>query len=177
MSIFLEDIKLSIGLEEKGYDFYTKTAERTSNPLAKATLSSLAERELIHLERIKEFYKTITGDKTFSESWLKHIFVAPKKEELLKPILERLKSHLNEKNFKTKQDINEAYKIAEGLETDSFNLYDKIAKESSDDTAKKFYSALAIEEREHYAILDETLLYLNDPGEWFKRQERWIVEG
>ncbi|MFC1540634.1 ferritin family protein, partial [Candidatus Margulisiibacteriota bacterium] len=67
--------------------------------------------------------------------------------------------------------------IAEGLETDSYKLYDKVAKESKDKTAQKFYAALAQEEKEHYAILEETLQYLDNPGDWFKKEERWIVEG
>ena len=100
----------------------------------------------------------------------------PKKEELLQPILQKLKNSLSQE-FKTQQDINEAYKIAEGLERDSYTLYDKISKENEDETTKKFYAALAQEEREHYDILEETLQYLNHPGDWFKKEERWIVEG
>jgi rubrerythrin len=102
--------------------------------------------------------------------------VPPRKEELLRPILLKLKESLDKK-FQTEKDVNEAYKIAEGLERDSFNLYERISKESTDETAKKLYSALALEEREHYAILEETLNYLNNPGDWFKKEERWIVEG
>lgn len=176
MNDLIADVKLSIDLEKNGYDFYTKTAEKTSNPLAVSTLNSLAERELIHLERIKEFYQNLTGEQKLASDWLKGVSVSPTKEELLKVIVTKLKDSLN-KPFETKEDINEAYKIAEGLERDSYNLYNKIAKESSDETAKKFYAALAQEEQEHYTILEETLLYLNKPGDWFKEQEHWIVEG
>jgi rubrerythrin len=170
------DVKLSIELEEKGYAFYSATAAKTANPLAASTLSSLAEREMEHIKKIDEFYRNLTGEKPLIVNWLLTVEVPPSRAELIRPILNRLKASLN-KQFATTDDINEAYLIAEGLERDSFTLYDKIAKESSDPTASKFYSALAREEREHYAILDETLQYLNHPADWFREQERWIVEG
>lgn len=170
------DTKLAIELEEKGYAFYTQTAAKTKNPLAASTLGSLAEREKEHIKKINEFYNSLMGAKVLDADWLKSVEVPPSKAALIKPILNRLKASLD-KTFETQEDINEAYKVAEGLERDSYNLYERIAGESPDETAKKFYSALAREEREHYAILDETLQYLNTPGDWFKLQERWIVEG
>ncbi|MFA6170640.1 MAG: ferritin family protein [Candidatus Margulisiibacteriota bacterium] len=176
MNDLIADVKLSIELEKKGYDFYTQTAKRTGNPLAAATLSSLAERELVHLEKIKEFYRNLTGEKKLASDWLKDVEVAPTKEDLLKIILKKLQKSLD-RNFETQKDINDAYLVAEGLERDSYTLYDKIAAESTDQTANIFYAALAREEKEHFAILDETMLYLNDPTEWFKQQEHWIVEG
>jgi len=176
MNNLIADTKLAIELEKKGYDFYSITAAKTANPLAISTLTSLAEREMIHLEKIKEFYSSLTEEKKLKSDWLRGVEVPPSRSTLLKPILAKLKSSLDKK-FETEADINEAYKIAEGLESDSYNLYDKISKESKDETAKKFYRALAEEEKEHYAILDETLTYLDNPGEWFKSQERWIVEG
>ncbi len=176
MNDLLADTKVAIELEKKGYDFYTKTAAKTSNPLAASTLSGLAQRELDHIEKIKEFYQNLTGEKKLSKDWIKTVDIPPRKEEIIKPILNKLKESLGKK-FETEKDINEAYKIAEGLERDTYNLYDKISKESSDETAKKFYAALSLEEKEHYAILEETLQYLNNPGDWFKKEERWIVEG
>jgi len=171
-----EDTKLAIELEKKGYEFYRETAGKTKNPLAASTLSSLADREQLHIERIYEFFQNLTGEKILKSDWLSKVEVPPTKAELLKPILSKLKGSLDKK-FETKEDINEAYRVAEGLERDSFTLYEKISSETDNETARKFYSALAMEEREHFEILEDTLLYLNDPGEWYRRTERWIVEG
>lgn len=156
MKDLIADVKLSIELEKKGYDFYTKTAKKTNNPLAVSTLSSLAERELLHLEKIKEFYLNLTGEKKLASDWLKDVEVSPTKAALLKTIIEKLQKSLESK-FETQKEINEAYLIAEGLERDSFTLYDKIAAESTDQTANIFYAALAREEKEHFDILDSTL--------------------
>ena len=170
------DVKFSIELEEKGRDFYLQTAAKTKNPLAQATLTGLADREKEHIKRISEFYTSLTGGNKLETNWLTSVQTPPDKKALLAPILKKLKDNLDKK-FESEKDINEAYKVAEGLETDSFVLYDKIARETNDPTAKKFYSALAIEERAHYDILEDTLRYLNDPGDWYREQERWIVEG
>ncbi|MFA6432123.1 MAG: ferritin family protein [Candidatus Margulisiibacteriota bacterium] len=172
----LSDTKLAIELEKKGYELYSQTSAKTTNPLAKNVFSSLADRELIHLEKIKEFYKSLSGEATLKSDWLKGTSIPMAKNELLKTITEKLKQSLS-KEFTTQSDINEAYLVAEGLERDSYTFYEKISKESTDELVKKFYMALAQEEREHYDILDETQLYLNDPQEWFRRQEKWIVEG
>ncbi|MBN2058382.1 MAG: ferritin family protein [Candidatus Saganbacteria bacterium] len=176
MNTLISDTKLAIELEKKGYDFYMTTAQKTTNPLAKSTLESLAERELVHEAKIKEFYQDLTKKQKLPSDWLKGVEVPPKREQLLQPILKRLKAALNQ-DFQTEQALNEAYQIAEGLEKESYNLYTDIAKKSDDEITKKFYSALAQEEQEHYAILDETMQYLNNPGDWFKKEERWIVEG
>lgn len=175
-SQLLSDTKLAIELENKGYEMYSQTEAKMSNPLAKDVFSSLAQRELIHLGRVKEFYKSLTGETTLKSEWLDEVSIPPTKRELLKAITDKLKNNLSKK-ITSQGDVNEAYLVAEGLERDSFELYEKISKESADVLAKKFYAALAMEEREHYDILDETQLYLNDPQEWFRRQEKWIVEG
>lgn len=180
MGHLLEDTKLAIELEKKGYAFYLESAAKLKNLLAVSTLQSLADRELVHIERIKEFHKNLTGEEKLKSDWLRGVQTPPDKASLLKPILDKLKAALDSgaaaKNEKSETD--KIYKIAEEFEKDSFKLYEKIAKENSnDDVAMKFYSALAIEENEHYEILSETLEYLNDPGEWYRRNERWIVEG
>lgn len=176
MSAIKAETKLAMELEQKGYDFYSQTAKKTDNPLAVSVLGSLADREKVHMQRIMEFYQNLTGEKILQNDWLAKVEVPPTKKELLTTIVAKLKTSLDRK-FESKEDIVDAYKIAEGLERDSYTLYDKIASEYEDPTTKKFFLALAEEEKEHYAILDDTLIYLNDPGEWFRRQERWIVEG
>ena len=176
MKTLIEEIKRAITLEEKGYEFYAKTAAKTNNPLVGSTFSSLADREMVHIKRIKELYQELSGEKKLASDWLKGVEVAPSKKELLKPILNKLKKDLNKK-FKTADDITNAYGIGQALEQGSFMLYEKIAKESNDEKIKKFYTALAQEEKEHYDILTESLQYLNNPAEWFKQQEHWILEG
>jgi rubrerythrin len=171
------DTKLAIELENKGYEFYQAAAGKAQNPLAKATLEGLAQREQFHIDKIMEYYRNLSGEKALKSDWLDLVKVAPTRGQLLKPILEKLKSNLQQK-FENQSQIREAYHIAEGLERDSYTLYEKIAQENqADKLTSQFYGAIAKEEREHYAILEDSLLYLDQPGEWFRLQEKWIVEG
>ncbi len=176
MDQLMKDTKLALDMEKEGYKFYCETAKKTNNPLAKSTMESLAQRELEHAKYIAELFQELSGEKKLPANWAEKVEVAPDKKALLKPILQKLKSALNRK-FETTDQINKAYEIAEGLEKDGYHLYEKIARESQDEKAQKLFLALAQEEREHFAILDETMKYLNTPGDWFKDQERWIIEG
>lgn len=176
MNNLIDDVKMAAELEKKGYDFYSATAAKTNNPLASATLNGLAARELAHIDKIKEFYRDLTGEKKLPADWLRSVDVPPGKAELLRPILDRLKSSL-ERELKKEKDVNDAYLVAEGLERDSYNLYDRIAKENNEEITKKFFTALAAEEREHFSILEDTMQYLDNPGEWYRKTEHWIVEG
>lgn len=175
MNDILADAKLAIEMEKKGYEFYTKSAEKSKNELLKSTLNSLAEREIIHIKKIKELYQSLSGEKPKGD-WLRDIFVPPQKAELLKTILNKLKDNLD-KQAETNVDEKEIYETAKGLEKDGFGFYNKIAKENPDEDVKKFFAGLAEEENEHFAILDETVKYLENPGDWFKDKERWILEG
>ncbi|OGC04768.1 hypothetical protein A2276_02210 [candidate division WOR-1 bacterium RIFOXYA12_FULL_43_27] len=175
MNDLLADAKLAIEMEKKGYAFYAQSAEKSKNGLLKSTLASLAERELVHIEKIKALYQSLTGEKPEGD-WLKSVFVPPQKAELLKIILNKLKDRLN-RQVETETDSEKIYETAKGLERDGFTFYEKIAKENEDPNVRKFFLGLAEEEKEHFSILDETLKYLNSPGEWFREKERWIVEG
>ncbi len=175
MNDILADAKLAVEMEKKGYEFYTKSAKKSSNELLKSTLNSLAEREIIHINKIRALYQSLSGEKPKGD-WLKDVFVPPQKAELLKTILNKLKDNLD-KQIEIKTDESEIYETAKGLEKDGFDFYNKISKDNPDKNVKEFFANLAEEENEHFAILDETVKYLQNPGDWFKDQEHWILEG
>jgi len=176
MGTLLADTKFAMELEERGYAFYSEAAQKTKNPLAISTLRSLAEREREHELKIGELYRKLEKEQPPEPHWLKNYQVPLAKKELLRPILEQLKASLNQE-FKNEEDLDKIYETAKELERKSFELYEKIAAENKEEIIKQFYSSLAKEEREHYDILEETQQYLNHPADWFRKEERWIVEG
>lgn len=176
MANILSDLKLAVELEKKGYDFYAQSAAKTKVPLLSATFDGLASRELVHIKAIKKIAEKLNVEKEPKGDWLRGIFVPVQKKDLLKPIIEKLKENI-EKKVETGKDITEIYETAKGFEKDSVALYERLSSEALELDLRNFFAALAIEENEHFVILDETLQYLNNPGEWFKEQERWIVEG
>ncbi len=167
--------KNAIQLEKKGYDIYRNGAAKTSNVLGKYTLEMIAKKELDHIKAIEEFMEGIAGhpaalDKATSD-------INPKEKiDYVKPIMDKLAGQLKTK-VSPDPDLRAVYETALSLETDSFNLYKKLSSDAGEPKVKKFFEFLMGEENLHYELLQDTLKYLDDPAEWFKEQERWIVEG
>ncbi len=175
MENLTEALKRAIDMEKKGYDIYIEAAKKTSNKLGKVTLEAIAAKELDHIKAIEEFDKKISGEISDLSKAIESINSKSKKD-YIGSIMDKLKAELQAK-VKADTDLEKAYEVAMGLERQSYDLYKKLAGEASDPQAKKFFEFLMGEENTHYELLQETLQYLNNPSEWFKQKERWIVEG
>ena len=99
--------------------------------------------------------------------------IAVGEKQILSLILERHKERLQEK---PQAKISAAYQIAMQLEKDSYNYYKKLAGQFSEKVIQIFFDLLAREENAHYAILQEALVYLDKPKQWFWAKEDWIIE-
>lgn len=175
MTNISDALKMAVDMEKNGYDIYMKAAKKTSNELGKATLQAIAAKELDHIKAIGEFSKKIGAKDPVLDIAISLINVKNKKDYIL-PIFERLRNELDAK-VNPDSDLGKAYEVAMQLEKESYDLYKKLAGEAVDPQVKKFFEFLMGEENTHYELLEETLQYLNHPGDWFAEQERWIVEG
>jgi rubrerythrin len=156
-------------MEKTGYDLYMKAAGRTQNKLGKSTLEAIAAKELDHIKAIEEFAQKNLNRAIES--------INPKsKKEYIKPIMDKLANFLDE-NITKDSDLEKAYKAAMGLEKGAYSFYKDLAGRSKDAQAKQFFEFLMGEENTHYELLNETLEYLNHPANWYREQEKWIVEG
>ena len=90
--------------------------------------------------------------------------------------MDKFAKYLDE-NIAKDSDLEKAYKAAMGLEKSSYSFYKDLFNRSTDPQAKKFFEFLMGEENNHYELLSETLEYLNDPKDWYREKERWVVEG
>lgn len=165
----LSALKLALQMEEDGRKFYLKAEKRANHPLAKETFRALADWELEHMKAIDKFYSSIMekGRGELAEK------VLPKKGEAIdtfKTIFQKLRERID-KTVKADADDLEAYRSARDIEDKLTGFYRKQAKESSDDKAKHFYLFMADMEQEHYQILDNSLQLLENPAQWFEREE------
>lgn len=175
MQDICEALKTAHAMEKDAYDLYMQAADRTVNKLGKSTLEEIARKELDHIKAIDEFIKVATQNDLNLQMAI--LTVNPKdKKNYVKPIITKLKNELDE-NIKADTDLEKAYGVAMKLEKESYDFYKKLEAEAIDPQVKKFFAFLMGEENTHYELLQETLQYLNHPGDWFKEQERWIVEG
>jgi len=163
-----ESISLALEMEKEGYDHYVNAARHTKNLLGKKTLEAIAAKELDHMRAIEMFSADINAAITL---------IRPQdKLAYLKPMMDALKGKL-EAEVTIDADLTKAYEVAMTLEQASFNLYEKLAKESTDPASKKFFEFLKGEENTHFQLLQDTLQYLAHPADWFRYEEKWIVDG
>lgn len=175
MSNIRDSLEMAVQMEKSGYEIYMKAAKKTQNKLGKTTLEAIAAKELDHIKAIVKFSEKV-GEKVSSIDMAISLINVKNKKDYILPIFEKLKSELDAE-VSPDADLEKAYQVALQLERDSYDLYKKLAGESKDPQAKKFFEFLMGEENTHYELLQETLQYLNSPGDWFAEQEKWIVEG
>ncbi len=168
-----EALSLAISLEKKGYDVYMSAAEKTANRLGRETFKAIAAKEIDHINAIEVFIRAASGTGTIAKA-IEALNVQTK-EDYLKSIFEKLKGSI-ESSVKPDSDLEKAYEVAMGLERDSYDLYRRLAAEAETAEVKKFFEFLMGEENNHYEILQDTMQYLNKPKDWYREQERWLVE-
>jgi len=168
-------LKKALDMEEEGHDFYVKTAKKTTNPLGKATFTALAEDEIDHIKAIKAFYAHICGQKSvclnIKELIQEH--AAMHKKSVFKKAM---------KDFKDKIDVAtddiKAYKFAMDIENNGLKVYKHMLDTAGGDKElEEMLKFLIGEESTHYNLLQSTYEYLSDPGAWFLKEEKPIVEG
>lgn len=162
-------LNAAIKMERTGYDLYMKAASNTSNKLGRSTLEAIAVKELDHIKAIETFI-----DKNIGKAI--EAINAKSKKDYIRPVMQKLAKDLDE-NIKKDSDLEKAYKVAMELEKTSYKLYKDLNSRSDDPRAKSFFEFLMGEENTHYELLSDTLQYLNDPKDWYRENEKWVVEG
>ena len=169
----LKILQAAIKMEEDGRKFYLKSSKTAKNAVAKKLLVSLADQELIHIERIKEISYGLRKDLDWND-FAKTITKDAKKKlaVVFKPL-----SASEKKKLKADPSDLVAITIAMKKETNSYDYYDKQAKQTSIRIAKVFFERLKKEEEHHYELLEEAYSLISDSASWFVKQEGRVMEG
>lgn len=169
----LKILEAAIKLEEDGRNFYLKASKQAKNLLAKRLLSSLADEELKHIERISEIHEGLRSKRSWSDF---ERSVSKQAKASMKLIFKPL-SKSERKHLKTDPSNLEAIKLAMKKEKLSFNFYNERAKATGVAIAKIFYNRLKAEEEHHYDLLEEAYSFLSDTAGWFVKEEGRVMEG
>jgi rubrerythrin len=174
MKSTLEAMKIALDMERKGYKVYMDAAAKTANKLGRSTLEAIAAKELEHIKALEGYCLRPEADPDATKMMgvIKH----SEKKDYIKQITGKIGKELEEK-AKTDIDLTDAYRAAMDLERESFVFYKTLAQEAQLPTVKAVFRYLMEQENTHYELFQETLEYLEHPGDWFREQERWIVEG
>lgn len=167
----IEALQLSIEMEVEGKEFYHQASQRSGNKLAKELFQRLANEEDEHREKFEEIYETLKK----GQDWPA---VAPPSwgGKQLKSIFAEATKELGSK-IKTAESELEAIKTAMDMENKTYDFYHSRSEQSTFPLEKRFYQALAVEERGHHLVLLDSYEYLTDPAGWFTVKERWTLEG
>jgi rubrerythrin len=166
-----EALGVGIQMEEKGVEFYTQAAERMLHPFGKRMFLSLAADEKRHAEMFREMaaqegLRPAGADEIDKEGPMKRI------SGIFRAMADELKADIKPSD----DDLGVIRKALE-LEKKAFDAYTQWAKESRDATESGILELMALEENEHWRILDDTLLYLTKPEEWQIKEEKPLIDG
>jgi rubrerythrin len=167
----MEVLKLAVQMEVDGKEFYQKASRRSSNKLAKELFKQLAKEEDIHRKKFEEIYKVFKRGQNWPD-------VEPpgEKGKKIKSLFAEATRALGSR-FTIAESELEAIKVAMDMEVKSYNLYHSRSRESALPVEKRFYEALAGEERGHHLALLDSYEYLSDPAGWFTTTEHWSLDG
>ncbi len=175
MKSTLEAMMIALEMEKKGYQAYMDAAHKTLNRLGRSTLEAIAAQELEHIKVVEGYCQRPSADPEAARmiGLIKH----RDKKDYIRDIVARIGQELAGKSDDAAAGLSEVYRIAMDLERESYLFYKQLAEEAAVPTVKAFFRYLMDQENTHFELFQETLEYLDRPGDWFREQERWIVEG
>jgi len=161
----MEVLRSAIQMEVDGKEFYQQASQKSGNKLAKELFQNLANEEDEHRKKFEEIYQALREGRDWPD-------VEPPSGAVkrLKSIFAKATKELGGK-IKVAESEIEAVKIAKNMEDKSYSFYQARDTEATHPLEKKFYQALAAEERVHFLALLDSYEYLTDPAGWFVMKE------
>jgi rubrerythrin len=168
----IKALQTSIQMEIDGKEFYLKAGGAATNKLGKNLLKRLAEEEDIHRKVFENIFNTIRADK----AWPADQTYQPDAGQHLRTIFGQAVDEMD-KNTKAIPSEMDAIQTAMEMENKTYDFYTKRSAESNFDTEKRFYDAVAIQEKEHHRVLLDYYEFLKNPAAWYVDKEHPSLDG
>jgi rubrerythrin len=166
----LQALKDAVQMELEGRQFYLEAAKKVTSPGVRQILEYLAESEKYHIEKFNEIYRGLEKDPAWTESMAAF---SPPKHEAYVCVLAMTKA---EQGAGGKDDL-QALITGIRMEECSIDYYTKLARETPNPLARRFFMSVAHEERAHYLALMDMHNYLTLPEDWFYVKQMGMVDG
>lgn len=168
----LEMLNIALEKEERGRAFYKDAVAKCSSSIGKDMFRSLMADEGIHIKRIKLIYDALGKGQDWSSEWKSH---KVENEDLHK----LFRSRMVELGPQVKVDSGDldAIKIGLEMEQGALSFYEAQLAKATDTLEKDFINCMIVEERGHFAALEDIKLYLEDPASWFSEKEKPTLDG
>ena len=164
-----EIIQTAVKMEVDGITFYREAADKTSSPLGKKMFLSLSRDEERHLDILKKMLENLDFsniDSYFQESPTRR----------LKTVFQQARGDL-ERRVSAQADELDVLKMGLDIEDKSITFYQDALSHVRDEPLRSLLEKLVQEEREHYAILENTYAVLEGSEQWFLWEEGGLLEG
>ena len=158
-------LETAIKMETDAIAFYEGAAGRTSHPFGKEMFRGFVKDEKRHLQMLRDIFRGVNAE---------FEFIRPK--ESIKTVFSDLKDSMMQR-IKALEDEKGALKIAMEMEKEGYAFYRAAAAKAGSSREGELFERLAVEENDHFAILNETYEFLDNTGHWYMYEERGIVEG
>jgi len=160
-----EAIQTAVRMETDAMKFYREAASKASHPFGKKLFEGFIKDEARHLKMLDDILKGL--DLTF-------VPMHPKDQ--IKTVFSELKDQMMSR-VKASDDEYSAVSVALDFEKAGYEFYKKSLAGATTEAERKLFERLAQEEEEHYKILQNTLSFIKDTGDWFMWNEGGIIEG
>ncbi len=159
-------METAIQLERDGRKFYHNAAEKASNDIARQMFESLAEDEVRHIE----WLESVSPGENTAGSVNRALYGR------LRGIFKDAPETVMKAAASCEDDIN-AMRLAIEMEEKSAAAYATWAEESEADDVRELCEMLADVERFHRELIENSMEYLQHPGDWFMVEEGWHFDG
>jgi rubrerythrin len=169
--ITLKALQTALKMEIDGKKFYLKASHSSKNILGKQLLNKLAAEEDAHRVVFQNIYDAIKAKK----SWPDIKYVGDGGQGLRTIFTEALEGmRENSKPITAELD---AIKIGMDLENKTYDFYTERSSKTTYDAEKQLYEEIAMQESEHYRVLQDYYEFLQDPAQWYVKKEHTSVDG
>jgi rubrerythrin len=162
----LSILEIALTMEEKGYAFYNKVVNTSTNPLGKAMFGRLRDDELLHMERIKAIIAGLTSGK----DWKIDYDALPVRGQSTSEMFRELaRAHASE--LTPEADDVEAINVGLDFEAKAVRYYEDHLKDAQDPMEREFIEKMIVEEKDHHATCLELKRFYADPAAYFVETE------
>jgi len=164
----VEALQTAIQMEVDGRKFYQQASQKSSSKLAKKLFEELASEEDEHRRKFEEIYEEVKKGHDWPAA-------EPPSErgKRIKSIFTEATKELGKK-VKVAESELEAITTSMNMEIKTYDLYRSRAEQSTIPVEKRFYEALAAEERGHHLALLDSYEYFTDPAGWYVMKQHHL---
>ena len=170
----LKALEVALQMEEDGRQYYLEAGARCRNAVARATFNWLADLEFEHMKAIRQYdaelarsgtWGSVTPELPAAAEWVLQ------SQNLFRDALAEVDEHVP-----ADATDSDALEHAMELELRTRDYYEQCLGGARDPMAQRFFGVLRDAEYQHYELLENTKLYLDNPDAFFQQNEGWLVE-